>query len=175
MAPVLKSYVNQPNSKVGTHIRFQKYLEKNRLVVVGYTITPYVCEARTQAVCDDVVRTFVDASSSDVSEQLSHCVVRLTYAAAIYHSPDWQVSQGPLTRKQVLKQLRCTVLARLQKCPVVVHTVDTHVQSEVALRTGNDPRHDDEIPVLSRAIMATQLRTLVRTRGVRGDRRLSPE
>jgi hypothetical protein len=122
--------LNQSNSKVGTHIRFQKYLEKNRLGVVGYTITPYVCESRIPP------RRSVTMSC----DQLSHCVVRLTYAAAIYHSPDWQVSQGPLTRKQVLKQLRCTVLA----CPV-----DTHVQSEVVLRTGNDSRHDDEIPVRS--------------------------
>jgi hypothetical protein len=135
-------------------------------------------ETRTQAICENVVRAFVDASSNDdssIRDQLSHCVVRLTYAAAIYHSPDWQVSQGSLTKKQVLKQLRCTVLSRLKKCPVVVHTVDTHVQSEVALRTDTGPRHDNDIPALSRAIMATQLRALVRTRGVRGDRRLSHE
>jgi hypothetical protein len=189
MSDPFLSQVNKDNSKVGSHVRFERFMEKDRIIIVGYTITRY--DPTDHDICLVTAHEYIKSKctkSSDNStillDQLSGCVVRITYAAAIYNEKDWKEQ----VKKNVSKQLRATVLSRLDKCPITVPIVDTHVQAEFDMRHGeyvevrtpsrfctkNAVRSRfvfmSSVPYQSRRIMHTTLRKLVRKYGVRGER-----
>lgn len=168
MSDPFVSHVNQDNSKVGSHVRFERFVERDRIIIVGYTITRYGPSEDNGTLLEavhDFVRTRGSNPDDVILHQLVGCVVRVTYAAAIYNEKDWQQQ----VKKSVSKYLRTTVLDRLTKCPVAVPLVDTHVQAEFNRRNG-DYTEGGSVAFHSRKIMHSTLRKLVRKYGVRGDR-----